>query len=328
MPSDSPSVTALEKVAPKPDPVVEQCVSGIPSPVRKRDFFRAWIALAFWPSWGKQDSIAGLVGLVFAIAPKFIPAWQSAMTDLTWQIPVTVLVTMFLARLLFSPYWLYRERDRQAVALEGTLLEIQQKPKLVGQIHCLFLQTSWNERGDTGRLRYDCFLIMQLTLNNSGHPTTVAGFDFELLWDEVRHSGIRIPLDKWRLQRQFPSPGKPFQDTTFEHVWLELKTFSPEVEITNTNHQTRYIGFYISGFPFEGADHDSFRDGVMMTLWARDRKNERHEIYTGSPSLLASCGTIQKAQERGFFRFSKGSDGPEFGVEDYWGEQKEGDESG
>lgn len=113
------------------DKSVDRLVAALPTPPRKRDFYRAWLALAFWHSWSKQDSIAGLVGLLFPIIARFIPTWGSAMANLAWQIPLTVLFTLFVARLALAPYWLYSERDRQSnsgeLALKREIQEVRRQ---------------------------------------------------------------------------------------------------------------------------------------------------------------------------------------------------------
>ena len=130
LPVRDPSERPQSIATPPSDESTRSLIAAIPFPVRKRDFFRAWLALAFFHAWGRQDAVAGLIGLVFPVISNFIPAWGSAITDLAWQIPLTVLATVFVMRLALSPYWLFRERS---AALEQEQAK-NTRPAFVGRV--------------------------------------------------------------------------------------------------------------------------------------------------------------------------------------------------
>ncbi len=80
------------------------------------DYYRHLLWRAFSHAFGFADAIAGLIGMALPPAIKFMPfanGQERVMNDLTWQVPLGILVSLFTVRLLLSPYWIHKEKERE-----------------------------------------------------------------------------------------------------------------------------------------------------------------------------------------------------------------------
>jgi hypothetical protein len=85
-------------------------------------FYSRLFVLAFKHSYGISDALGFVALVVVGVAGRYYPMKLAAMSNLfAWQIPLLALGVVFAVRLLFAPYWMYRERDKQAVEI-GNLL--------------------------------------------------------------------------------------------------------------------------------------------------------------------------------------------------------------
>ena len=90
-----------------------------------REFFRFYarlLAVAFKHSYGVADAIVFFTAIAVGVAGRYFPIQMSAVSNLLgWQIPFMALGLVFAVRLVLAPYWLYRERDRQAAEFGNQL---------------------------------------------------------------------------------------------------------------------------------------------------------------------------------------------------------------
>lgn len=95
-------------------------------------FYRRLLSKAFWHSFGVADFISTLLGITLPLVAKLFPKEGGAMSDLTWQIPLTALSAIFIIRLLLAPYWIYEESEEKSkqIADEKKALEKQLEPQL------------------------------------------------------------------------------------------------------------------------------------------------------------------------------------------------------
>jgi hypothetical protein len=83
------------------------------------NFYGHILSTAFHHSWGAFDTVSTLLGVLIPIVAKLHPEWESAMSNLVWQIPLAALSMLFLVRLILAPYWIYSERDKEAARVEA-----------------------------------------------------------------------------------------------------------------------------------------------------------------------------------------------------------------
>lgn len=276
---------------------MERCVAAIQTPARKRDFYKAWLALAFWHSWGSQDFVAGVLGLLFPLIAKAIPAWESAMSALAWQIPLAVLGTIFLTRLLLAPYWLYQERDRQAAHSEAKLLELKSQAKLFGSIKCLNWEIALNVSATDDPFTEDVtnhgHLTMEINLwNDSEIATTITDVTLVLLWEGGSYVAERVSLKGYYLElsERTPSAWESKLETRLEPI----RPFPFGVEITNTRNQAGFVRFFCV-MPLEAANVD-FRDSVTLRLSALDKREHPHLIYEGTFRGFQRCPPLVRRE--------------------------------
>jgi hypothetical protein len=62
-------------------------------------------------TWDKADLGATVVGVVIPVVIHFVPAWEHAMNNIAWEIPVACLASVGATRLLLSPFLIYRDED-------------------------------------------------------------------------------------------------------------------------------------------------------------------------------------------------------------------------
>lgn len=73
-----------------------------------------WLVLckAFRPSWAMADTVGSVLGLLVPFAAKFIPEGKrEAVAELIWQVPLCVLLTLFLVRIVMSPWLIHKEQE-------------------------------------------------------------------------------------------------------------------------------------------------------------------------------------------------------------------------
>jgi hypothetical protein len=79
-------------------------------------FYWRWIKTGFKHSWSVTDSLATAAGLAYILIFRFYPHSRFVkMTDLLWQIPLGASACVVAARLILSPYWIYREKEAEAL---------------------------------------------------------------------------------------------------------------------------------------------------------------------------------------------------------------------
>lgn len=87
-----------------------------------RAYFREWLRRAFTSSLGQSDLWAGAIGAALAaIVPRVWPDQAAHMTDLAWQVPLGAFASVFVARLILTPYWMHREVDTERRTLRASL---------------------------------------------------------------------------------------------------------------------------------------------------------------------------------------------------------------
>jgi hypothetical protein len=79
--------------------------------VRRRDYYRRWLSIAFVHSWTVTDTIASALGLAVPALTKLFPD-RGDMSDLAWQIPLCALGAIFLSRLVLAPWWIHQEQEQ------------------------------------------------------------------------------------------------------------------------------------------------------------------------------------------------------------------------
>lgn len=72
-------------------------------------FIHLWLWGALRRSVGLGDFIAGIVGNIVTVILHFYPAYEAAMKDLLWQIPIYGLAGAMAWRLMIVPYELWKE---------------------------------------------------------------------------------------------------------------------------------------------------------------------------------------------------------------------------
>jgi len=78
-------------------------------------YYTRWLATAWRASWNAADLVAGLLGLAAPLLIAFLPKQELILARLAWQLPLGVLVALFIIRLCGAPYWMYRD-DGQRLA--------------------------------------------------------------------------------------------------------------------------------------------------------------------------------------------------------------------
>lgn len=84
-------------------------------------FYRDCFSWALKPSWGLSEKASSLVGLLIPILIKAVPGWETRLTNLLWQIPLSVFATVLVVRLFRAPYELYRLRHQESEETERKL---------------------------------------------------------------------------------------------------------------------------------------------------------------------------------------------------------------
>jgi hypothetical protein len=102
-------------------------------------YYRRWLASAFWHGWGRAESVASAIGLLAPPLLKLQPGLKGSMEELAWQIPLAVLASLALTRLVAAPYLMYRELEDQKSSLESERDRLRAGPDLPRRLTLRFL---------------------------------------------------------------------------------------------------------------------------------------------------------------------------------------------
>src|SRR3974390_1755805 len=106
-----------EQLVPKPESKrLRKEVSAI------RMFYWQWLRHTL-AHWGLVSNVATAVGFAVPIISRVWPKAGALMGDLAWQIPVGIFAVLGFIPFLLAPYWMYREKEEQALAFELELEE-------------------------------------------------------------------------------------------------------------------------------------------------------------------------------------------------------------
>jgi len=90
-------------------------------------FIRLWLLTAFRHSLGITDAVAFVVGLALHPIKRTYPEFAPMLgDDFIWNIIVGTLLTVFAARLLIAPYWLWKEQCERNEVLQNENNRLQQ----------------------------------------------------------------------------------------------------------------------------------------------------------------------------------------------------------
>ena len=81
-------------------------------------FYERWLSMSLRRPFGVADGIGVALGTLAQIMVRSFPAWDFAVTELLWQIPLGIFALIGLVRLGRAPYWMYQERDEKARQME------------------------------------------------------------------------------------------------------------------------------------------------------------------------------------------------------------------
>lgn len=95
-----------------------------PAQLRLRTYIRRWLRTAFWHAIGPIDLWSGVVGGVLTAVGHFFPAWQPAVTNLIWQVPLWVAGVIVVARLALAPFWMAKEDSSKIRELKDLAAEL------------------------------------------------------------------------------------------------------------------------------------------------------------------------------------------------------------
>ena len=87
-------------------------------------FYWRWLKTAVTGAWGITSVVAGISGIALAVVVSNHWANETAISQLNaiggWILPVTIFSSIFVARLLLTPYWLWREMADKVARAELT----------------------------------------------------------------------------------------------------------------------------------------------------------------------------------------------------------------
>jgi hypothetical protein len=78
--------------------------------VRMLGYYRRWLSVAVTHSWGKTETVSTLAGIAVPAVAK-MSGDDGAMSDLAWQVPLCVFLTLFVVRFLLAPWWIHKEQE-------------------------------------------------------------------------------------------------------------------------------------------------------------------------------------------------------------------------
>lgn len=85
-------------------------------------------------TWDKADTGATAVGIIIGAVAHFVPAWEHAMSNIAWEIPVACLASVGATRLLLSPFLIYRRRDSEAIHAEQVIEDLKKPTVRIGAV--------------------------------------------------------------------------------------------------------------------------------------------------------------------------------------------------
>lgn len=106
----------------------------MPKPIKFRQFIWLCLEETWKTSWEKADTLATVAGVALGAITHYVPRWESAMSNLVWQIPIACLAVVTLTRLLLSPYLVYGRRDLAASAAEQAIEQMNKPAVKIGRV--------------------------------------------------------------------------------------------------------------------------------------------------------------------------------------------------
>ncbi|MDX6577867.1 MAG: hypothetical protein QOE96_3820 [Blastocatellia bacterium] len=269
-------------------------------------------ALVLWHKHRKLEMIAGgiaapvsafLVGAtvyLFGSASAGIPysAIAGAIAAAILGTAITLAFIYGYYRFIEAPSNLYFKTYRQMVDVQQVLADEQAKnaePNLVGQINCLGQEACWNVASYTESegMLLDVYLVIDVTLSNEGAPTTVRKFNLKLIRAGVNYDATTLPIEDYCVTRTLPPP-IGVNDGFGLEKWKEpLTSFPYDSEVTNTNHKSGWLRFFVRGVPPKAGNEPIIHEDISLELSAIDRKGRPHKIYEGAWNL-PPCGAIER----------------------------------
>ncbi len=82
--------------------------------VAKWHFYLQWLKHTV-AHWGHVSSIATALGIFIPLLARISPTVGSRMGPLAWEIPIAIFAVLALLRFFLAPYWMYREKEEQAL---------------------------------------------------------------------------------------------------------------------------------------------------------------------------------------------------------------------
>lgn len=116
-------------------------MNGIEPKILFSGFLRLCIKETLRTTWEKSDLAATIAGVVLPVIVHFVPAWEHAVNNIVWEIPIACLVSIGAMRLLISPFLVYRTRDLEARKLASKVESLMGPVKFVAG-HSATEQTS------------------------------------------------------------------------------------------------------------------------------------------------------------------------------------------
>jgi hypothetical protein len=77
-------------------------------------------------AYGIADAISGGLGMIVAAAVAFEPGMHPLLNDLVWQVPLGAFLTIFAVRLVLSPYWTYKELEKENIENKKKVEQLSQ----------------------------------------------------------------------------------------------------------------------------------------------------------------------------------------------------------
>lgn len=84
-------------------------------------FLRLCVSKAWSTSWGKADALSSAGGIVAGAVVHYVPGWERTVNSLLWEMPIAALAMVALSRLALSPYWLYQDKEKEALDKQSTI---------------------------------------------------------------------------------------------------------------------------------------------------------------------------------------------------------------
>jgi hypothetical protein len=171
----------------------------------------------------------------------------------------------------------------------------ENKPRLKANINCLTVEGT----RDIGRDKWDCFLTMNIEVENAAADATILHFDCEVACSGSTVEGQSI----YNLTRyeQFAGyePSDDPSDPKPKEVWDPLADFPADALVIKSRPVHDWLRFHFESLPAVALRTDTdLADAALIKLYAVTGLNEnrkRHLVYEG-PEPEGSCGRIRKIE--------------------------------